>query len=122
MAGSRDHSRAEGSTTPPHAFLQGRGPVVVKDKIAIIVDDGLATGLSMSAAIHEIRGRGPRKLVVGVPVAAAESVDKLRPDVDDFVVLYIPPWFGAVGTFYQRFDQVSDEEVIALMKFMDSCR
>jgi len=99
-------------------FLQGRSPVAIKDKIAIIVDDGLATGLSMSAAIHEIRGRGPKKLVVAVPVAAAESVDKLRPEVDDLVVLYIPPWLGAIGTFYQRFDQVSDEEVVALMKFM----
>lgn len=99
-------------------FLQGRASVAIKDKIAIIVDDGLATGLSMSAAIHEIRGRGPQKLVVAVPVAAAETVDKLRPEVDDLVVLYIPPWFGAVGAFYQRFDQVSDEEVVALMKFM----
>ena len=66
-------------------FLQGRSPVAVKDKIAIIVDDGLATGLSMSAAIHEIRGRCPQKLVVAVPVAAAETVDKLRPEVDDLV-------------------------------------
>jgi predicted phosphoribosyltransferase len=99
-------------------FLQGRSPVAIKDKIAIIVDDGLATGLSMSAAIHEIRGRGPRKLVVAVPVAAAETVDKLRPEVDDLVVLYIPEWFGAVGAFYQRFDQVSDEEVVGLMKLM----
>ena len=99
-------------------FLQGRAPIEIKDKIAIIVDDGLATGLSMSAAIHEISGRGPQKVVVAVPVAAAETVAKLRPDVDDFVVLYIPEWFGAVGAFYQRFDQVSDEEVVALMKFM----
>lgn len=99
-------------------FLQGRDPVPIKDRIAIIVDDGLATGLSMSAAIHEIRGRRPKKLVVAVPVAAAETVERLRPDVDDLVVLYIPPWFGAVGAFYQRFDQVNDEEVVALMKFM----
>jgi putative phosphoribosyl transferase len=99
-------------------FLQGRAPIEVKDKIAIIVDDGLATGLSMRAAIHEIRRRGPQKVVVAVPVAAVETVDKLKPEVDDLVVLYIPEWFGAVGAFYQRFDQVSDEEVVALMKFM----
>ena len=99
-------------------FLQGRERVEVKDKIAIIVDDGLATGLSMTAAIHEIRSRRPQKVVVAVPVAAAETLDKLRPEVDDLVVLYIPEWFGAVGVFYQRFDQVSDEEVVALMKFM----
>jgi predicted phosphoribosyltransferase len=99
-------------------FLRGRAPIEIKDKIAIIVDDGLATGLTMSAAIHEIRGREPQKVVVAVPVAAAETVDKLKRDVDDLVVLDIPEWFGAVGAFYQRFDQVSDEEVVALMKFM----
>jgi putative phosphoribosyl transferase len=99
-------------------FLQGRAPIDVTDKIAIIVDDGLATGLTMSAAIHEIRGRGPRQVVVAVPVAAAATMDKLKADVDDFVALYIPEWFVAVGAFYRRFDQVSDEEVIALLKFM----
>jgi len=99
-------------------FLQGRAPIAVKDRIAIIVDDGLATGLSMSAAIHEIRGRGPQKLVVAVPVAAAEALYKLRPAVDDLVVLFISPWFAAVGAFYQWFEQVSDEEVVELMKFV----
>jgi putative phosphoribosyl transferase len=90
----------------------------VKDKTAIIVDDGLATGLTMTAAIHAIRGRRPQKLIVAVPVAAADTVDKLRPEVDDLIVLSTPRWFGSVGSFYQRFDQVSDEEVVALMKFM----
>jgi putative phosphoribosyl transferase len=98
-------------------FLQGRGPIAVRDKVAIIVDDGLATGLTMLAAIHEIRKRGPRKIVVAVPVAAAETVDRLRSEVDDLVVLYIPVgWFGAISIFYQRFEQISDDEVVALMK------
>ena len=99
-------------------FLQDRAPIDVKDRIAIIVDDGLATGLSMMAAIYQIRRRGPHKVVVAVPVAAAETVERLKSEVDDLVVLYIPDWFGAVGAFYQRFDQVTDEEVVALMKFM----
>jgi predicted phosphoribosyltransferase len=97
-------------------FLQGRPPVEVTGKVAIIVDDGLATGLSMSAAIHEIRGRQPQKVVVAVPVAAADTVRRLKRDVDDLVVLHMPEWFGAVGAFYERFDQVSDDEVVALMK------
>jgi predicted phosphoribosyltransferase len=97
-------------------FLQGRSPIPVKDKIAIIVDDGLATGLTMLAAIHEIRKRFPQKIVVAVPVAAAETADKLRSQVDDLIVLYIPEWLGAIGAFYERFDQVSDDEVVALMK------
>ena len=97
-------------------FLQGRKSVVVSDKIAIIVDDGLATGLTMRAAIHQIRQRSPRKVVVAVPVAAAETVEKIRADVDDLVVLYIPRgWFGAIGAFYQNFDQVSDDEVMTLI-------
>ena len=100
-------------------FLQDRRSVPVRDKIAIIIDDGLATGLTMLAAIHEIRKRGPRKTVVAVPVAAAQTAHKLRPEVDDLVVLYIPEgWFGAIGSFYRRFDQVSDDEVVALMKSM----
>jgi predicted phosphoribosyltransferase len=97
-------------------FLHGRQPVQVKGKIAIIIDDGLATGLTMLAAIHEIRKREPQKVVVAVPVAAAETSDKVRSEVDELVVLYIPEWLGAIGAFYQLFNQVSDAEVITLMK------
>jgi putative phosphoribosyl transferase len=98
-------------------FLQGRRPVPVTGKTAVIIDDGLATGLTMLAAIHEIRQRRPEKIIVAVPVAAADTVEKLRPEVDDLVVLHVPEgWFGAIGAFYRDFDQVSDEEVIALMK------
>ena len=98
-------------------FLQGRGPVEVKDKTAIIVDDGLATGLTMLAAIYEIRKRHPRTIVVAVPVAAADTATNLRSEVDDLVVLYVPEgWFGAISVFYQRFEQVSDDEVVALMR------
>ena len=100
-------------------FLQGRHPVAVQGKIAIIVDDGLATGLTMLAAIHEIRKRGPKKIIVAVPVAAAETANTLRSEVDDLVVLHIPEgWFGAIGAFYYRFDQVSDDEVVALIRSM----
>jgi putative phosphoribosyl transferase len=97
-------------------FMRGRTPVDVKDKIAVIVDDGLATGLTMQAAIHEIRNRGPLEVVVAVPVGAAETVNRLRPEVDRLIVLYIPEGlFGAVGAFYSRFGQVSDEEVVMFM-------
>ena len=85
-------------------------------RLLIIVDDGLATGLTMQAAIYQIRQRHPREVVVAVPVAAAETVNRLRAEVDRLVVLYIPSgYFGAVGAFYRRFDQVSDEEVVAVM-------
>lgn len=98
-------------------LLQNRPPVDVRNKTAIVVDDGLATGLTMLAAIHEIRKRSPDKVVVAVPVAAAQTANNLRSEVDELVALYIPDgWFGAIGAFYQSFDQVSDEEVMDLMK------
>jgi putative phosphoribosyl transferase len=98
-------------------FLEGRPSIPVIGKIAIIVDDGLATGLTMLAAIHEIRKRGPKKVIVAVPVGAADTIDVLRHEADEVVALYVPDgWFGAIGSFYQNFDQVSDEEVIALLK------
>jgi predicted phosphoribosyltransferase len=102
-------------------FLHDRIPPDVKDRIAIIVDDGLATGLTMTAAIHEIRKRGPSKTVVAVPVGAAETVERLSSEVDELVILHIPSgWFGAVGSFYECFDQVTDEEVVALIDSMPS--
>jgi len=97
-------------------FLLDRVPVTVTDKTAIIVDDGLATGLTMRAAIHEVRKRGPKKIVAASPVAAVETAERIRPEVDELVVLHMPEWFGAVGAFYEHFDQLTDEEVAALLK------
>jgi putative phosphoribosyl transferase len=97
-------------------FLQGRRPFAVRGKIAIIVDDGLATGMTMLAAIHEIRKREPKQIIVAVHVAAAETANKLRSVVDDLVVLHIPEWLDAIGAFYQDFAQVTDDEVVALMQ------
>jgi predicted phosphoribosyltransferase len=97
-------------------FLQGRHAVPVKGRTAIIVDDGVATGLTMKAAVHAIRRRDPKQIVVAVPVSAAETAADLRSEVDDLVVLYIPEdGLGAIGNFYRFFDQVSDDEVIAVM-------
>jgi predicted phosphoribosyltransferase len=102
-------------------FLEGRRSVPVAGRTAIVVDDGLATGLTMKAAVHAIRQRGPSEIVVAVPVAAAETAEELRPAVDQLVVLHIPDgWFGSVGSYYRSFDQVSDDEVVALMKSFSS--
>ncbi|MEW6331799.1 MAG: phosphoribosyltransferase family protein [Pseudomonadota bacterium] len=98
-------------------YLGGRASPPVQGKTAIIVDDGIATGLTMEVAIRDARRRQPVHLVVAVPVAPPETVERLAREVDEFVVLDTSPYYlGAVGAYYDRFLQVTDEEVIALMR------
>src|SRR5437588_6804637 len=84
-------------------------------RIAIVVDDGLATGSSMRAAVAVLRQSDARAVVVGVPVAAAETCERLRPSVDELVCLATPSPFRAVGLWYEDFSEVSDEEVRAAL-------
>ncbi len=98
-------------------YLGGREPVAVADKTAIIVDDGIATGLTMEVAIRDARRRQPAHLIVAVPVAPPDTVERLSREVDEFVVLdHSPYYLGAVGAYYDSFYQVSDEEVVALLR------
>jgi predicted phosphoribosyltransferase len=97
-------------------YRQDRGPVDVRNKTAILVDDGLATGLTMFAALEDVRRRGPRKVIVAVPVAPMETVRRLRLVADEVVVVYSTQDFGAIGSFYSNFDQVDDAEVIAALR------
>ena len=97
-------------------YTRGRTPISATDKIAIIVDDGLATGLTMFAAVQEVRHAHPQKVVVAVPVAPPSAVEQLKEIVDDVVALHVTPALGAIGSFYLSFDQVTDDEVIELMK------
>jgi putative phosphoribosyl transferase len=97
-------------------YMQDRRPVNVKDKTAIIIDDGLATGLTMFAAIEDVRRRGPRKVVVAVPVAPLETVRRLRLVADEVVVVYSAQDFGSISSFYSDFAQVSDAEVMEALK------
>ncbi len=84
-------------------------------RIAIVVDDGLATGATMIAALHALRDQGPSRLICAVPVAAPDSLARVRPLADDVVCLAAPQGFYAVGQFYDSFGQVEDEEVIATL-------
>jgi putative phosphoribosyl transferase len=93
-------------------YRAGRPRAEVLDRTAIVVDDGVATGASMRAALRAIRRRRPRRLVLAVPVAPPETVTALGREVDELVCLEAPRDFFAVGQHYARFDQVSDEEVI----------
>lgn len=82
-----------------------------KDRIVIVVDDGLATGATMIAALHAIRAKTPRKLVCAVPVAPPDTVEAVACHCDEVVCLYAPSGFQAVGQFYVDFRQVDDDEV-----------
>ncbi len=87
----------------------------VRDRTAILVDDGLATGVTARAAILFLRRQAPRRLILAVPVCAAETAERLAPEVDDLICAYTPPNFRAVGLWYRNFDQTTDEEVIELL-------
>lgn len=93
-----------------------RPPLDPAGRVAIVVDDGLATGATMIAALHALRARRPRRLVCAVPVASREAVAKVRAQADEVVCLDTPEFFHAVGQFYRDFRQVEDREVIALLR------
>jgi putative phosphoribosyl transferase len=93
-----------------------RPRLAVRDQTIILVDDGLATGATMRAAVVALRQQQPRRIVVAVPVAAPETCDEFRAEVDDIVCAITPPLFYAVGLWYQDFSQTSDEEVRALLE------
>lgn len=98
-------------------YLGDRKSISAKDKIAILVDDGVATGLSLFCAINELKHQKPKKIVVAIPVSPPDTAEKIRQQVDELVSLEIPSYFlGAVGAYYQNFDQVEDKEVIGIIK------
>jgi len=92
----------------------------VKGKTVLLVDDGMATGATTLAAARAVRAKEPGRLVLAVPVAPMESIARLRPEVDEIVVLETPEPFFSVGSWYSVFDQTSDEEVIDLLHRAES--
>jgi predicted phosphoribosyltransferase len=96
-------------------YTPNRSPIDAKGRIAIVVDDGLATGATMIAALHAARAKEPQLLVCAVPVAAPDSLERVRPYADETVCLDAPEGFYAVAQFYGEFHQVEDEEVVALL-------
>ena len=98
------------------AYRDERPRLPIAGRIAILVDDGVATGASLLAGIHALRQLQPAKIVVAVPVAPPATYDRLTREVDEFVCVAAPEPFRAVGLFYDDFSQVSDEEVVDLLK------
>jgi putative phosphoribosyl transferase len=97
-------------------YLAGRKRVPIEGRTAILVDDGIATGATMEAALHATRRARPQRLVLAVPVAPPDTLEDLRPHVDNVVCLATPRQFGAIGAFYDDFQQLSDQEVIDLLQ------
>lgn len=93
-------------------YLGQRPHPELKDRIVIVIDDGIATGATMRAALRALRKRRPRRLVLAVPVASPSTLAELRDEADEVVCLETPEELGAIGYYYVDFDQVTDEEVI----------
>jgi len=88
----------------------------IEDKIVILVDDGIATGFTVKAALHYIKRQHPAKIILAVPVMPPDTYEKMVELVDEVVCLMVPRTFFAVGQFYEDFDQVEDEVVIRIME------
>ncbi|WP_419709941.1 phosphoribosyltransferase [Pseudomonas sp. NFX224] len=97
-------------------YRGNRPPLQLKDQVVILVDDGLATGASMLAAIHAARVHAPSRIVVAVPVAPIETAEALRSEVDELVCPLMPDWMMSIGHWYMDFSQTSDSEVMDLLQ------
>jgi predicted phosphoribosyltransferase len=102
-------------------YLDGRAALEVAGKIAILVDDGIATGLTMRAALRDVKQRHPSRIVVAVPVTPKDTAAILRREADELVALDIPEFYlGAVGAYYDDFPQITDEMAIEMLQLRES--
>jgi putative phosphoribosyl transferase len=97
-------------------YLGDRERAKVAGRTVIVIDDGIATGATTRAALRAIRVRNPKRFVLAVPVAPSDSLTELRREADDMVCLEVDSVFGAIGLYYRDFRQVSDEEVIEILR------
>src|SRR6266496_3296071 len=98
-----------------HIYREGRPPPELRDRIVILVDDGLATGATMRAAVKALRPTGTAKIVVAVPVGPPDTCRELEEEADETICLSTPIFFQAVGQYYEDFSQTSDEDVRELL-------
>ena len=97
-------------------FKCGRPPLQMKDKVVILTDDGVATGSTIKAAIAVVASFDPKEIIVVVPVIAQDSLEEIKEKTDKVIYLEAPEMFFSVGQFYENFEQLSDEQVINILK------
>ena len=97
-------------------YLEGRPPLDAGGKVAIVVDDGVATGLTILLAIMVLKGHHPKKIVVAVPVSSPEAAERIRAEADELIALDVPDNFSSVSEHYEEFAQLEDEDVIRLIR------
>ncbi len=96
-------------------YLKNRQQIDLKDKNVIVIDDGIATGMTMEVAIKSIKGQKPAKIIIAVPNCSKDSQAELEKQVDEFISLTTPAIYFAVGQFYDEFPQTSDQEVTGIL-------
>lgn len=97
-------------------FRKNQPKIPLENKTVIIVDDGLATGSTMKAAIKSVKSEGASKIVVAVPVSPPDTYEEIKEGVDEAIALSTPPFFAAVGEFFEDFSQTEDREVVELLQ------
>ena len=100
-------------------YRKGKGPLTISGKGVAVVDDGAATGATLEAAISWLRAKGAAAITVAIPVAAPEVVARIVPEVAKIIVLHTAANMGSVGEYYDAFPQLTDDEVIALLRQKD---
>jgi predicted phosphoribosyltransferase len=98
------------------AYLAGRAAVSPEGRDAIVIDDGVATGATALVAVHALKRRGARRVIVATPVAPPETFERLRAEADEVVCLSQPDWFPGISAFYRDFHQLEDDEVVTLLQ------
>lgn len=92
-----------------------RSPLEYEGKTVLVVDDGVATGATTTACIRQIKNAGAERVILAVPVGPSHSIEQLRTEADEVICVETPPYFRAVGQFYESFDQVSDEQAMGYL-------